>query len=97
MKKTPVDTKPEKVSLTDPEKADGSISGEHKEVFAYNIQAACDKHGWMLSYSIHPGNENDSKTFAAIYEKIKELAPKMIVMDAGYKTTVYRKASLIMR
>ena len=85
--------KTRKVSLTDPESG-WFHKGEHKEVFAYNIQAACDKHGWMLSYSIHPGNENDSKTFAAIYEKIKELAPKMIVMDAGYKTPSIAKQLL---
>ena len=82
-----------KVSLTDPESG-WFHKGEHKEVFAYNIQAACDKHGWMLSYSIHPGNENDSKTFPVIYEKIKELAPKMIVMDAGYKTPAIAKKLL---
>ena len=82
-----------KVSLTDPESG-WFHKGEHKEVFAYNIQAACDKHGWMLSYSIHPGNENDSTTFPAIYEKIKELAPKMIVMDAGYKTPAIAKKLL---
>ena len=32
------------------------------------------------------GNEHDSKTFPAIYEKIKKLKPEIIVADAGYKT-----------
>ena len=29
--------------------------GEHKHVFAYAVQTACDKNGWILSYSVHPG------------------------------------------
>ena len=30
--------------------------GEHKEVFAYNAQVACDKHGWALAYIVEAGN-----------------------------------------
>jgi transposase len=60
--------------------------GEHKEVFAYVSQTACDKHGWVLGYSIHKGNEHDSRTFLSIYKKIKELGLKTLVADAGYKT-----------
>ena len=37
--------------------------GEHKEVFAYVSQTACDKNGWILGYTIHRGNEHDSHTF----------------------------------
>jgi transposase DDE domain len=77
--------KEKKVSTTDPESG-WFHKGEHKEVFAYAIEAACDKHGWLLSYTVHPGNEHDSKTFPAIYEKIKKLKPEIIVADAGYKT-----------
>jgi len=60
--------------------------GDHKEVFAYVSQAACDKHGWVLGYTIHPGNEHDSRTFISIYQKLKELDVETIVADAGYKT-----------
>ena len=60
--------------------------GEHKEVFAYVSQTACDKHGWVLGYSIHKGNEHDSRTFIGIYNKIKEIGIKTVVADLGYKT-----------
>lgn len=60
--------------------------GEHKKEFAYVSQTACDKNGWITAYSIHPGNEHDSRTFPEIYEKVKALGAKKIVMDAGYKT-----------
>jgi hypothetical protein len=54
-------------------------------VFAYAVETACDENGWILDYTIHPGNEHDSRTFPALYEKLKRLDPKMMVMDAGYK------------
>ncbi len=60
--------------------------GEHKEVFAYVSQTACDQHGWVLGYSVHKGNEHDSRTFIGIYNKIKGLGIKTLVADAGYKT-----------
>lgn len=62
--------------------------GEHKSVFAYNAQTACDKNGWILGYTIHPGNQHDSRTFYSLYKKIKEFEPEMIAADAGYKTAV---------
>ena len=82
-----------KMSTTDPESG-WFHKGEHKEVFAYSVQAVCDRHGWMLGYSVHPGNENDSRTFPTIYEKIKRLNPDMIVMDAGYRTPAIAKQIL---
>ena len=60
--------------------------GEHKHVFAYAVETACDKHGWILGYTVHPGNEHDSRTFKALYDKISKLNPQMVVADAGYKT-----------
>ena len=60
--------------------------GEHKHVFAYAVETACDKHGWILGYSIHPGNKHDSRTFKTLYDKLKIYQPEMIVADAGYKT-----------
>ena len=77
-------------STTDPES--GLFhKGEHKKVFAYVTQTACDQNGWILEYSVHPGNEHDSRTFPAIYEKLKSYRPEMIVMDAGYKTPAIAK------
>lgn len=82
--------KEKKESTTDPESG-WFHKGEHKEVFAYAVEAACDRHGWILGYSIHPGNEHDSKTFPAIYDKIKKFNPSVIVADAGYKTPAIAK------
>jgi len=72
-------------STTDPE-AGMFHKGEHKREFAYVSQTACDKNGWVLGYTIHPGNEHDSRTFKDIYEEVKQYQPEMVVMDAGYKT-----------
>jgi len=82
--------KEKKVSTTDPESG-WFHKGEHKEVFAYSVEAASDKHGWIMGYTIHPGNEHDSQTFPAIYEKLKEYGPEKIVADAGYKTPAIAK------
>ena len=67
-------------------KVDSFEMGEHKHVFAYAVETACDKHGWILGYTVHPGNEHDSRTFKALYDKISKLNPQMVVADAGYKT-----------
>jgi len=82
--------KEQKQSTTDPESG-WFHKGEHKEVFAYAAEAACDENGWILDYSIHPGNEHDSRTFPAIYEKLKKYDIKIMVMDAGYKTPAIAK------
>ncbi|MGQ7309998.1 IS5/IS1182 family transposase, partial [Streptococcus suis] len=37
-----------KISKTDPESG-WFHKGDHKEVFAYTAQVACDKHGWTLA------------------------------------------------
>lgn len=80
-------------STTDPES--GLFhKGEHKEVFAYAAQTACDKNGWILGYTTHPGNDHDSKTFSALFEKIKKLNPRNIIADAGYKTPAIAKLIL---
>ena len=81
----PDDAKTVKYSTTDPESG-WFRKGEHKHVFAYSVETACDKHGWILGYSVHPGNEHDSRTFKTLYDKIKHFSPDMIIADAGYKT-----------
>ena len=48
-----------KESTSDPESG-WFHKGEHKQVFAYGVETACDKHGWILGYSVHPGNQHDS-------------------------------------
>lgn len=67
-------------------KVDGSTKGNHKSVFAYAVQTACDKNGWILGYSVHPGNHHDSRSFKFLYDKIKEIGIKTLIADAGYKT-----------
>lgn len=84
------DLKEQKQSMTDPESG-WFHKGEHKEVFAYAVEAACDENGWILEYSIHPGNEHDSITFPFLYEKLKKYDVKTMVMDAGYKTPAIAK------
>lgn len=82
--------KEKKESTVDPESG-WFHKGEHKEVFAYSVETACDKNGWIVDYTIHPGNENDSTTFPKLYEKLKSLNPRAIVADAGYKTPAIAK------
>lgn len=79
-----------KTSTTDPESG-WFRKGEHKNVFAYAVETACDKNGWILGYTVHPGNLHDSRTFKSIYEKIKDIGIETLVADAGYKTPAIAK------
>lgn len=79
-----------KVSTTDPESG-WFHKGKHKQVFAYAIQTACDRNGWIIGYDVNAGNLHDSRTFKGLYDKIKEHNPEMIVADAGYKTPAIAK------
>ena len=82
--------KEQKQSTVDPESG-WFHKGEHKEVFAYSVQTACDRHGWILDYTVHPGNEHDSRTFPVLYKKLRLFEPKTMVMDAGYKIPAIAK------
>ncbi len=84
------EVKEEKCSTTDPESG-WFHKGEHKEVFAYSVQTACDKNGWILGYTVNRGNLHDSRTFKGLYDKIKNYAPKKIIADAGYRTPAIAK------
>jgi len=86
----PLDGKEIKCSTTDPESG-WFHKGEHKNVFAYGIETACDKNGWIINYSVNPGNEHDSRTFKGLYDKIKNIGMKTCVVDAGYKTPAIAK------
>ena len=74
-----------KVSNSDPESG-WFRKGEHKNVFAHSIQTACDENGVILGYSVHPGNDNDGKTFPAVMEKLEDLPVELVVADSAYKT-----------
>ena len=90
----PSDVKTQKSSITDPESG-WFRKGEHKHVFAYAVETACGQHGWILGYSVHPGNEHDSRTFKALYEKVKSFDPSMIIADAGYRTPAIDRRLLL--
>ena len=79
-----------KCSTTDPESR-WFRKGEHKHVFAYAVETACDKNGWILGYTVSPGNLHDSRTFKGLYDKIKEIGMETLVADAGYKTPAIAK------
>lgn len=84
------DEKTIKCSTIDPESG-WFRKGEHKHVFAYAVETACDKNGWILGYTVHPGNEHDSRTFKKLYDKIKDIGMETLVADAGYKTPAIAK------
>lgn len=86
-------TKEIKGSTTDPESG-WFHKGEHKQVFAYSVETACDKNGWILGYTVDPGNQHDSRTFQGIYDKLKRFDIEKIIMDAGYKTPAIAKLLL---
>ena len=82
-----------KESTTDPESG-WFHKGEHKQVFAYGVETACDQHGWILGYSVHPGNQHVSTTFPVLYENLKDVGMETMIMDAGYKTPAIAKQLL---
>lgn len=75
-----------KTSTTDPES--GLFhKGEHKKVFAYSSNTACDKNNYILGFHVTPGNVHDSVSFWDLYKKMKEQRSNVtgIVVDSGYK------------
>ncbi len=82
-----------KCSTSDPESG-WFRKGEHKSVFAYAVETACDKHGWILGYTVNPGNLHDSRTFKGLYDRIKNIGIHTIIADAGYKTPAIAKLLL---
>ena len=89
----PLDSKTIKCSTTDPESG-WFRKGEHKHVFAYGIETACDKNGWILDFDVNPGNEHDSRTFKGLYDKLENIGMEKCVVDAGYKTPAIAKLLL---
>lgn len=83
--------KEEKQSSTDSESG-WFHKGEHKQVFAYSVETACDKNGWILGYTVNKGSLHDSRTFKGLYDKLKNrFAIKKLICDAGYKTPAIAK------
>lgn len=74
-----------KTSTSDPESG-WFHKGEHKSVFAFGVQCACDRNGWIVDYSINPGNDHDSTSFWELYRRLKGKDIHTLVADAGYKT-----------
>lgn len=75
------------VSATDPES--GLFhKGEHKVVFAYSANTACDENNYVVDFNVVPGNINDSTSFDGLYHRLKNKFGELttIVADAGYKT-----------
>ena len=88
----PLDEKTIKCSTTDPDSG-WFRKGEHKNVFAYGIETACDKNGWILDFTVNPGNLHDSRTFKGLYEKLKHIGMEYCVLDSGYKNPAIAKTS----
>lgn len=86
----PKDSKIIKESTTDPESG-WFRKGEHKNVFAYAVETACDKNGWIIDYTVNPGNLHDSRTFKGLFDKIKNIGIETLVVDAGYKNPAIAK------
>lgn len=76
------------VSTTD-EESGMFVKGEHERQFAYVDQVACDRHGWILGYEVHPGNIHDSKAFLPFFEnKLMKYEPEVCCCDAGYANAI---------
>lgn len=86
-KKENTETKTIKVSTTDPD-CGVFHKGEHKKVFAYSSNTACDRNNYVLGFEVASGNTHDSVSFPTLYHKLIEEYPaiKNVVVDAGYKT-----------
>lgn len=85
--KETIETKTIKVSTTDAE-CGVFHKGEHKKVFAYTSNTACDRNNYILRFEVAPGNTHDSVSFPSLYNKLiqKYADIKNVVVDTGYKT-----------
>lgn len=56
-------------------------------MFCYSINAACDRHGYIVGAHVSAGNIHDSQNFAPLFKQINQRLPnriKAISADAGY-------------
>ena len=81
------ETKEIKASTTDPD-CGVFHKGEHKKVFAYTANVACERNNFILDFELTAGNVHDSVAFPKVYERLVAKYPEManVVLDAGYKT-----------
>jgi len=81
------ETKEIKSSVTDSESG-VFHKGEHKKVFAYGANVACDRHGYIMDYEVAAGNVHDSVVFPRLYGRLQKRFDGIenVVLDAGYKT-----------
>ncbi len=63
------ETKTIKVSITDLE-CGVFHKGEHKKVFAYTSNTACDINNYILGFNVSLGNTHDSVAFPSLYSKL---------------------------
>ena len=85
-KETVPETKEIKASTTDPD-CGVFHKGEHKKVFAYTANVACDAHNYVLDFEVTAGNFHDSVVFPTLHKRLLEKYPEIHneVLDAGYK------------
>ena len=73
-------------SKTDPESG-MFVKGEKERSFAYSVQTACDKNGFVIGSEVVPGNTHDSKSFHPLYDHhLNNPNIHHIVADVGYKS-----------
>ena len=87
-KKELQDTKDVKVSQNDPD-CGYFHKGDKEKCFAYNVNASCDKHGYILGMSLDAGNIHDSVAFYHIKDYMDYLYGDTVetyVADSGYST-----------
>lgn len=80
------ETKEIKTSLVDPD-CGYFHKGEKEKCFAYNINVACDIHGYVLGMSLDAGNVHDSAAFFHLKDYMDYLYDDKIetyVADSGY-------------
>lgn len=61
---------------------------EHERMFCYNVNTACDRHGFVLGVHVSAGNVHDSRNFVPLFNQVKSIFPQMntAIADAGYIT-----------
>ncbi len=87
-----METKNIKKSTVDP---DSGIfhKGEHKVVFAYNANVACDSNNYILEFELGSGNEHDSVLFNPLYKRLASKYKQIVNvgLDSGYKIPAIMK------
>lgn len=82
----------EKTASKTDEESGMFVKGEKERSFAYSVQTACDKNGFVIGSEVVAGNVHDAKSFHPFYEEhLKSDSIKNIVADVGYKTPLVAK------